>query len=80
MSPNVDLEMKSAREGFLPSLNKVVEVSQVSLPGNWFVVVVDFSLLQFSCLLLCFGAVCLLGSHRALITSLDELNISFEQS
>ena len=42
VSPNVDLEMKSAREGFLPLLNKVVEVSQVSLPGNWFVVIVDF--------------------------------------
>ena len=45
VSPNVDLEMKSAREGFLPLLNKVVEVSQVSLPGNWSVVVVDFNFL-----------------------------------
>ena len=44
VSPNVDLEMKSAREGFLPLLNKVVEVSQVSLPGNWYVVIVDFLL------------------------------------
>ena len=54
MSPNVDLEMKSARECFLPLLNKVVEVSQVSLPGNWSnVVVVDFDSLFSNIVVYC---------------------------